>query len=262
MTAPRMTDPGRDWHPTPADLAAARDQTISDVITADLRVLFSGINPGLYSAATGHHFARPGSRFWPALHRSGLTSRQLHPSEQEQLLEAGLGITNVVARATARADGLDPAELRAGGTALAAKVARLRPQWLAVAGVTAYRAAFGRSGAALGPQQETLGGTRLWVLPNPAASMRTGARRASRQSSPGCERRPTSRSEAPACVRILLRNYDFAACLSRMRTTSGATLRPSPRRQPCLCLQLPPARASPPWVPRGGPRPRRRQNRK
>ena len=91
MTAPRMTDPGRDWHPTPADLAAARDQTISDVITADLRVLFSGINPGLYSAATGHHFARPGNRFWPALHRSGLTSRQLHPSEQEQLLEAGLG---------------------------------------------------------------------------------------------------------------------------------------------------------------------------
>ena len=88
MTAPRMTDPGRDWHPTPADLAAARDQTISDVITADLRVLFSGINPGLYSAATGHHFARPGNRFWPALHRSGLTSRQLHPSEQEQLLES------------------------------------------------------------------------------------------------------------------------------------------------------------------------------
>ncbi len=138
------------------------------MIAADLRVLFAGINPSLYSAATGHHFGRPGNRFWPALHQSGFTGAQLHPSEQAQLLAAGLGITNLVARATARADELDPAELRAGGAELAAKVTRLRPRWLAVAGVTAYRSAFGRGGASVGPQIETLGGARLWVLPNPS----------------------------------------------------------------------------------------------
>jgi double-stranded uracil-DNA glycosylase len=154
--------------PTPADLAAARDLTIPDVVAPGLRVLFSGINPGLYSAATGHHFARPGNRFWPALHRSGFTPRQLRPDEQEQLLGLGLGITNIVARATARADELTDRELRDGGRALLAKAERLAPRWLAVVGVTAYRTAFGQARATVGPQDLTAGGTRLWVLPNPS----------------------------------------------------------------------------------------------
>jgi double-stranded uracil-DNA glycosylase len=163
-----MTAVRRGPRPTPADLAAARDRTLPDVIAAGLRVVFSGINPGLYSAATGYHFARPGNRFWPALHRSGFTPRLLRPDEQEQLLDIGLGITNIVARATARADELRPEELRDGGRALAAKVGRLGPQWLAIVGVTAYRTAFGTPGARVGPQEEILGGTRVWVLPNPS----------------------------------------------------------------------------------------------
>src|ERR1700681_721721 len=149
-------------------MAAARDLTITDVIGPGLRVLFSGINPGLYSAATGHHFARPGNRFWPALHRSGFSPRLLRPDEQEQLLDIGLGITNIVARATARADQLRPDELREGGRELAAKVGRLSPGWLAIVGVTAYRTAFGRPGASVGPQDQTVGRTRVWVLPNPS----------------------------------------------------------------------------------------------
>jgi double-stranded uracil-DNA glycosylase len=154
--------------PTPADLAAARRLTIPDVIAPGLSVLFSGINPGLYSAATGHHFARPGNRFWPALHGSGFTPRQLRPEEQEQLLGFGLGITNIVNRATARADELTADELRAGGRALLAKAARLGPRWLAVVGLTAYRTAFGEPRATVGPQELTAGATRLWVLPNPS----------------------------------------------------------------------------------------------
>jgi TDG/mug DNA glycosylase family protein len=154
--------------PTPADLAAAKDQTLADVAAPDLRVLFSGINPGLYSAATGYHFARPGNRFWPALHRSGFTPRLLRPDEQERLLDLGLGITNIAARATARADELRPEELREGGRMLAAKAGRLRPRWLAIVGVTAYRTAFGHPGARVGPQDEALGGTPVWVLPNPS----------------------------------------------------------------------------------------------
>jgi TDG/mug DNA glycosylase family protein len=137
-----------------------------DVTAPSLRVLFCGINPGLYSAATGHHFARPGNRFWPALHESGFTDRLLRPSEQQQLLGYGLGITNIVARSTARADELAAAELVAGGQLLAAKIARLRPRWLAVVGVTAYRTAFRQPRAAVGPQENLIGRTRVWVLPN------------------------------------------------------------------------------------------------
>jgi TDG/mug DNA glycosylase family protein len=158
----------QDSRPTPAELAAAADATIPDVIAPGLRVLFSGINPGLYSAATGRHFARPGNRFWPALHQSGFTPRQFRPDEQEQLLGLRLGITNVVARATARADQLTAAELREGGRVLRAKVGQLRPLWVAIVGVTAYRTAFGHPGAKVGPAGEALGGTRLWVLPNPS----------------------------------------------------------------------------------------------
>jgi TDG/mug DNA glycosylase family protein len=160
--------PGPQRRPSAADLAAARDRAIPDVVRPGLRVLFCGINPGLYSAATGYHFARPGNRFWPALHRSGFTPRQLAPREQEQLLAVGLGITNVVARATARADELSADELQAGGRILAAKVAALRPRWLAVVGVTAFRVAFARPRAAVGAQPEGIGGTRVWVLPNPS----------------------------------------------------------------------------------------------
>ncbi|MER6423989.1 G/U mismatch-specific DNA glycosylase [Streptomyces sp. NPDC001137] len=153
---------------TPAELEAARDRLVPDVVADGLSVLFCGINPGLMTAATGHHFARPGNRFWPVLHRSGFTPRLLKPSEQSELLSYGLGITNVVARATARADELGPQEYREGGRLLALKVARLRPRWLAVVGVTAYRAAFDDRRAQVGPQERTFGRTRVWVLPNPS----------------------------------------------------------------------------------------------
>jgi double-stranded uracil-DNA glycosylase len=154
--------------PTAAQLEAARDLTLPDVAGPGLRVLFSGINPGLYSAATGYHFARPGNRFWPALYRSGFTPRQFDPSEQQLLLDLGIGITNVVARATARADELSTVELRTGGQELRAKAERLAPQWLAIVGVTAYRAAFGIKNAVVGPQEATFGPVRIWVLPNPS----------------------------------------------------------------------------------------------
>jgi TDG/mug DNA glycosylase family protein len=166
-TAPPSPPPTHP-KPTAADLERARDLTIPDVIAPGLRVLFSGINPGLYSAATGRHFARPGNRFWPALYRSGFTPHLFRPEEQEELLELGLGITNVAPRATARADELTAQELRDGGQELLAKAVRMRPRWLAVVGVTAYRTAFGQPRATVGPQDLTAGRTRLWVLPNPS----------------------------------------------------------------------------------------------
>ncbi|WP_372442733.1 G/U mismatch-specific DNA glycosylase [Streptomyces pactum] len=138
------------------------------MIAADLHVLFCGINPGLMSAATGHHFARPGNRFWPVLHAAGFTPRRLAPAEQEELLRYGLGITNVVTRPSARADELSDEEFREGGRMLREKVLRLRPRWLAVAGVTAYRVAFGDKHARIGPQERTIGETRIWALPNPS----------------------------------------------------------------------------------------------
>lgn len=156
------------WRPTKAQIQAARDHTIQDVIGDDLRVLFVGINPSLYSAAVGHHFARPGNRFWPALHGSGFTPRLLSPFEDQELLEHGLGLTNLVARATARADELSGDELQAGGRTLARKVGRRRPVVVAVVGVTAYRDAFGHKKAVLGLQEETIGPVPVWVLPNPS----------------------------------------------------------------------------------------------
>jgi TDG/mug DNA glycosylase family protein len=131
-------------------------------------VLFCGINPGLMSAWTGHHFARPGNRFWPALHASGFTPRRYAPAEQRQVLALGFGITNVAPRATARADELADAELAAGGKVLTAKVEAHRPGWLAVLGVTAYRVAFDDRKAQVGPQARTIGDTRVWVLPSPS----------------------------------------------------------------------------------------------
>ncbi|MBT2385266.1 G/U mismatch-specific DNA glycosylase [Streptomyces sp. ISL-11] len=153
---------------TPEELEAARDRFVPDVVADGLRVLFCGINPGLMSAATGHHFARPGNRFWPVLHASGFTPRLLRPAEERELLDHGLGITNVVARASARADELSDAEFREGGRILTEKVELLRPRWLAVVGITAYRVAFGDKHARIGPQERTIGTTRVWALPNPS----------------------------------------------------------------------------------------------
>jgi TDG/mug DNA glycosylase family protein len=143
-------------------------QMLDDVIAADLRVLFVGINPGVRSGQTGFHFAHPANRFWSTLYRSGFTPRSLHPSEQRLLLEYGLGITNLVGRVTARADELTRAELCAGAGELAGKLARYRPGLLAMVGISAYRAAFGRPRAAVGPQQEQVGGVDVWLLPNPS----------------------------------------------------------------------------------------------
>jgi TDG/mug DNA glycosylase family protein len=141
---------------------------VPDLLARGMAVLFCGINPGLYSGATGHHFARPGNRFWQALHASGFTDRRLVPSEEQSLKALGLGITNLVARATASAAELDPEELRSGRAALERKVHRYRPGCVAVLGIGAYRLAFGRPLATFGLQPESLGTAALWVLPNPS----------------------------------------------------------------------------------------------
>jgi TDG/mug DNA glycosylase family protein len=144
------------------------DKPLPDVIAPDLDVLFCGINPSLRSAERGHHFARPGNRFWPALYRAGLTPRLLTPDEDRELPAYGLGITNVVARPTRTAAELTREELRAGARALAGLVARYRPRVLAVLGITAWRVAFDRPRAVLGRQPERIGGATTWVAPNPS----------------------------------------------------------------------------------------------
>ena len=154
--------------PSRQDLAAAAGRGIRDVIAPGLKVLFVGINPGLYSAATGHHFARPGNRFWPALHAAGFTSRLLHPSQQRELLKLGYGVTNLVNRATATAAELLPEEFVAGRLRLAAKLRRYRPRAVAFLGVGAYCLAFSLKAAAAGPQARCFEGAQLWVLPNPS----------------------------------------------------------------------------------------------
>jgi TDG/mug DNA glycosylase family protein len=154
--------------PTADEIRRACDKTVADVIAPGLSVLFCGINPGLYTAAVGHHFARPGNRFWPAIHAAGFTPHLFAPHQERGLLALGYGITNVVGRATATADQLAAAELAAGGAKLSAKVRRYHPRFLAVLGIGAYRSAFHRPRAALGLQDETLGATRIWVLPNPS----------------------------------------------------------------------------------------------
>jgi double-stranded uracil-DNA glycosylase len=156
------------WKPTKQQLSAAEGKTVPDVIAPHLRVLFCGINPGLYTAAVGHHFARPGNRFWPALFAAGFTDRLVSPFAERELLANGYGITNVVMRATATADQLTREELRVGGKQLAAKVARYKPAFLAVLGLGAYRAAWERAKAKIGPQEEPIGETVVWVLPNPS----------------------------------------------------------------------------------------------
>ncbi|MGI9023297.1 MAG: G/U mismatch-specific DNA glycosylase [Acidimicrobiales bacterium] len=152
------------------ELAAAAGRTIPEVIAPGLKVLFCGINPGLWSAAVGQHFAHPSNRFWKVLHQAGFTDRLLAPAEQGELLGAGVGITNLVARASRTANELSPDELRAGASALDDKVRRYRPRIVAVVGLQAYRAGFGRRHAVMGPQPESLAGSRLWVVANPSGA--------------------------------------------------------------------------------------------
>jgi TDG/mug DNA glycosylase family protein len=156
------------WKPTREQVEGAFGKKMTDVIGPGLQVLFCGINPSLYSAAVGHHFARPGNRFWPTLYAAGFTDRLFDAFEDTRLLERGYGITNVVERATATAAELEPEEYVEGGQRLETKVRRYGPQVLAVLGVSAYRAAFGKKDAAVGQQEEELGGARVWVLPNPS----------------------------------------------------------------------------------------------
>jgi TDG/mug DNA glycosylase family protein len=163
-----LAESQRPFKPTRQQLNAAAGKTVPDVIARNLRVLFCGINPGLYTAAVGHHFARPGNRFWPALHASGFTARLLSPFEEHELLGLGLGITNVVARATATAAELTPADFTRGGRSLQNKIRRFQPRCVAVLGVGAYRAAFARPKAVVGEQDEQIGEARVWVLPNPS----------------------------------------------------------------------------------------------
>lgn len=156
------------WKPTREEILAAEGKTIRDVIAPNLRVLFSGINPGLYTAAVGHHFARPGNRFWKALHDAGFTDRLLSAFEERELLKDGYGITNVAARATATADRLTKEEILEGGARLTAKVRRYRPVILAILGLGAYRIAFNQPKAVIGRQEAKIADTMVWVLPNPS----------------------------------------------------------------------------------------------
>jgi TDG/mug DNA glycosylase family protein len=154
--------------PTKEALEQAKDKTVPDTIAPGLRVLFCGINPGLYTAAIQAHFGRPGNRFWPALFAAGFTPRLLQPWEKQEMLALGLGITNVAPRATARADELPKEELEAGARGLVKRVEKYKPRVLAILGAGAYRTAFHRPKAKIGLQAETLGDTRIWVLPNPS----------------------------------------------------------------------------------------------
>ena len=156
------------FKPTKQQLIEAAGKTVPDVIGLNLRLLFCGINPGLYTAAVGHHFARPGNRFWPALHRSGFTKRLLLPFEEQELLQIGLGISNVVTRATASAAELTREDYEIGGRVLGEKIKSFRPLVLAVLGVGAYRRAFNDPKAIVGEQAKRIYQTRVWVLPNPS----------------------------------------------------------------------------------------------
>jgi TDG/mug DNA glycosylase family protein len=179
---------------------AAERKRVPDIVASGLDVVFCGINPGLWSAAVGHHFARPGNRFWKVLHAAGFTNELLSPSDERRLLQVGVGVTNLVSRATASAAELDRDELRQGGRNLARKVRRLKPGIVAFLGLIAYRSAFDRPRATIGEQAELLGGSRLWLLPNPSGAQAhyqpdemVSALRALRDASQR-ERRPVDRS--------------------------------------------------------------------
>ncbi|RYX86686.1 G/U mismatch-specific DNA glycosylase [bacterium] len=154
--------------PTPDELAAAAGQTMADILAPDLRVVFCGINPSVYSVVVGHHFARPGNRFWPTLHASGFTPRRFSPDEDGKLIELGLGITNVAEPSSTAAADLSNEQIKEGGKILRAKIEKFEPKVLAVLGITAYRLAFDEPKAKMGLQEKTVGNTRIWVLPNPS----------------------------------------------------------------------------------------------
>lgn len=154
--------------PSREELAGAVGKTVPDILGPGLRVLFCGINPSVYSAVVGHHFARPGNRFWPALHRSGFTPRLLRPDEDREMLELRLGLTNLAPRATVAAADLEAGELESGHALLRSKIEKYRPQWLAVLGISAFREAFEQPKATLGEQEVCIGDTKIWVLPNPS----------------------------------------------------------------------------------------------
>lgn len=158
----------KPFKPTRQQLIDAAGKTLPDVIAPNLRVLFCGINPGLYTAAVGHHFARPGNRFWPALQMSGFTPRLVSPFEERELLQSGIGISNVVPHAAATAAELTRDDFIAGGRRLAAKVKRYQPRIVAILGVGAYRQAFAKPKAQIGEQTERIHDARVWVLPNPS----------------------------------------------------------------------------------------------
>jgi TDG/mug DNA glycosylase family protein len=154
--------------PARAELLAAADKTVPDIIGPGLKILFCGINPGLYSAWAGHHFARPGNRFWPALFAGGITERLLRPEEEQELLRCSYGITNLVERATVGSEELTREELMAGGRVFARKVAKYRPRAVAILGVSAFRLAFSSPQAVVGAQPGRMAGALVWVLPNPS----------------------------------------------------------------------------------------------
>jgi TDG/mug DNA glycosylase family protein len=162
--------PGREspWRPTQAQLQAATQKQVADLVRPDLDVLFCGINPGRYSAAVGHHFAGPSNQFWPTLFAAGFTPRRFTAFDEAELLPLGFGITNFVSRATAAAAELSPEELQAGAQVLVRKIKKLAPRFVAFVGLQAYRTAFDRKKAQVGLQPETIGVSRLWLLPNPS----------------------------------------------------------------------------------------------
>lgn len=168
LMIPKTTETRRRKLPSQQELQKSYGKKVPDVIGPGLRVLFCGINPSLLSAYQGHHFARPGNRFWPTLHRSGFTERLYRPEEDRQLLEVGLGITNIVDQATARADELSTEQVLKGARQLEKKVLRYRPECLAVLGISAYRLGFNHPRARIGEQEIRFGETRVWILPNPS----------------------------------------------------------------------------------------------
>ena len=158
----------KNFKPTKEDLRDAINRTTEDLIDYNLKVLFCGINPGMWSGATGFHFAKPGNRFWKALHLGGFTDRVLHPSEEHELLEKGFGITSLCKRTTARADELRTEEFIEGGKSLVIKLKKFKPHILAVLGIGAFRTAFQKPKAQFGLQYEKIAGTTVWLLPNPS----------------------------------------------------------------------------------------------
>ncbi len=158
----------KNFKPTKEDLRDAPNRTTEDLIDYDLKVLFCGINPGMWSGATGFHFAKPGNRFWKSLHLGGFAERLFHPSEEHELLENGYGITSFCKRTTATAAELSNEEIIQGGKNLVKKIEKYKPQFLAVLGIGAYRTAFNQPKAKLGLQEEEIGKTKIWLLPNPS----------------------------------------------------------------------------------------------